>query len=162
MKAITSIILAIALSMLCVAIGCQKQNVETDIAAIKDVLNQYVVACDTNDFDSWISLWADDGVQMPPDAPAIVGKSQILEANKPSFDQMKFDISIKSIEGAEVHGDWGLTHCTYTLSVTPKAGGDTIIVTPEGKALTIYKRQSDGSWKIAYDCFNSNAPPQMD
>ncbi len=107
--------------------------------------------------DLWISLWADDGVQMPPDTPARIGKEQIQEGMKPLFDQMILDIAITSIEDAEVHGDLGLTHCNYTFAVTPKAGGETIIAMPDGKALTLFERQTDGSWKIVYDCFNSNA-----
>ena len=131
-----------------------------DIAAIKEVLSQYAVGVNTGDFDLWISLWADDGVQMPPDTPARIGKEQIREAMKPGFDQMNLDITIHSIEEAKVYGDLGLTRCTYTLKVTPKAGGETIIAMPDGKALTLYGRQSDGSWKIIYDIFNSNAPPK--
>jgi uncharacterized protein (TIGR02246 family) len=142
--------------------SCKKQDTEADIAAIKGVLNQYAVACNTGDFDLWISLWADDGVQMPPDENSIIGKDQIREANKPGFDQMNLDIAITSIEGAKVYGDIGLTHCNYTLAVTPKAGGETVIAVPDGKALTIYERQSDGSWKILYDCFNSNAPQTVE
>jgi len=78
--------------------------VETDIAAIREVLNQYSVGVST--------------------------------------------------------GDFGLTRCKYTLKMTPKAGGETINAMPEGKALTLYERQSDGSWKIAFDCFNSSVAPQ--
>jgi len=134
-------------------------DVEADISAIKEVLDQYAVAVNTGDFDLWISLWADDGVQMPPDAPAIIGKEQIREANKPAFDQMTVDIAITSIEDVKVYGDLGLTHCKYTLDMTPKAGGETIHAMRDGKALTLLERQSDGSWKIVYDCFNSNVPP---
>jgi len=56
----------------------------------------------------------------------------------------------------------GLTRCTYTLTMTPKAGGETINAMPDGKALTLLERQSDGSWKIVYDCFNSNVPPKQE
>jgi uncharacterized protein (TIGR02246 family) len=131
---------------------------ESDIAAIKEVLNQYVVGVNTGDFDLWISLWTDDGVQMPPDTPVRVGKEQIREGMKPTFDQMNLEIAITTIDEAKVYGDLGLTRCTYTLRVTPKAGGETINVMPDGKALTLLVRQSDGSWRIAYDCFNSNTP----
>jgi len=131
-----------------------------DIIAINEVLPQYAIAVNTGDFDLWISLWADDGVQMPPDTPARTGKEQIREAMKPGFDQMNLDITIHSIEETKVYGDLGLTRCTYTLKMTPKAGGETIIAMPDGKALTLYERQSDGSWKIKYDIFNSNAPPK--
>jgi ketosteroid isomerase-like protein len=40
--------------------------------------------------------------------------------------------------------------------LTPKEGGDRIEAMPDGKALTLYERQSDGTWKIVCDCFNSN------
>ncbi len=137
----------------------EKVDVEADIAAIKEMLNQYEVACNTGDFDLWISLWTDDGIQMPPGTPARIGKAQILEAMKPTFDEMTLDIAIISIDDAKVYGDLGITYCNYTLAVTPKAGGETIIAMADGKALTLYERQADGSWKIVYDCFNSNVPP---
>jgi uncharacterized protein (TIGR02246 family) len=159
---LSTIILAIALAMLFFAISCQKQDTEADIAAIKEMLNQYAVACNTGDFDLWISLWADDGIQMPPDTPTRIGKEQIGEGIKPAFDQMNLDIAIHSIEDAKVYGDLGLTRCTYTLKMTPKAGGETINAMPDGKALTLYEKQSDGSWKIVYDCFNSNTTPKQE
>ena len=132
---------------------------KSDITALKEMLNQYAIGCNTGDFDLWISLWADDGVQMPPNIPARIGKEQIREGMKPGFDQMTLDITINSIEDVKVHGDWGLVRCIYTSKMTPKAGGETINTTPDGKALTLLERQSDGSWKIIYDCFNSNVPP---
>ena len=135
---------------------------KTDIEAIKEMGNQYAVAINTGDFELWISLWADDGVQMPPDTPARIGKEQIREAMTPVFEQMTLDIIITSIEDVKVYGDLGLTHCNYTLAVTPKAGGETVIAEPDGKALTLYERQSDGSWKIIYDCGNSNVQPTVD
>ena len=95
---------------------------------------------------------------MPPDAPARIGKEQIRENMKPVFDQFNLKIEVDIAEG-KVHGDLGLTRCTYTLDLTPKAGGETIHAMQDGKALTLYERQSDGSWKIVYDCFNSNVSP---
>ena len=130
-----------------------------DITAIKEMLNQYAVGCNTGDFNLWISLWADNGVQMPSDAPARIGKEQIREGMKPAFDQMNLDITIHSIQEAKVYANFGLTRCIYTLKLTPKAGGETINSMPDGKALTIYEKQFDGSWKIVYDCYNSNVPP---
>ncbi|MBN2334431.1 hypothetical protein JXL21_02650 [Candidatus Bathyarchaeota archaeon] len=81
---------------------------------------------------------------MPPDAPTVVGKDQIRECMKPLFDQFNLKIQINMEEG-RVFGDYGLTHCSYLLDLVPKAGGETIHEVPDGKALTIYERQSDGS-----------------
>ncbi len=134
-------------------------SAEADITAVREVLNQYALGCNTGDLDLWISLWADHGIQMPPDTPARIGKEQIREGMKPAFDEMTLDISIRSIDDAKVYGDLGITYCNYTLAMTPKAGGETIQAMPDGKALTLSERQPDGSWKIVYDCFNSNVVP---
>jgi uncharacterized protein (TIGR02246 family) len=135
---------------------------EADITAIKEMLDRYAAITNAGDWDLWISLWADDGVQMPPDDPARIGKEQIRAGMKPLFDQMDIDIAIHSIEDARIYGDLGFTRCTYTLKATPKAGGETITVMPDGKALTLYGRQPDGSWRIVYDCFNSNTAPEQE
>lgn len=131
---------------------------KSEITAIKEMLNQYAIGCNTGDFDLWMSLWADGGVQMPPGTPARIGKEQIQEGMKPAFDQMNLEIAITRIDEAKVFGSLGLTRCAYSLKMTPKEGGETITAMPDGKALTLYEKQSDGSWKIVYDCFNSNMP----
>jgi len=153
-------ILVITSAILFFTFSCKTEvdSMGDDVTAIKEIFNQYCLAVNTGDFDLWISLWTDDAVQMPPDTPARVGKEQIREAMKPGFDQMNLDITIHSIDDVKVYGDLGLTRCTYTLKMTPKAGGETIIAKPDAKDLCLYERQSDGSWKIIYDCNNSNVP----
>ena len=127
---------------------------ESDIIAIREMLNKYAVCMSEGDFDLWMSLWTDEGIQMLPYAPVRIGKKQIRARMKPAFDRMTLDLAINSIEDVKVSGDLGLTVCTYTMKMTPKADGDTINAIPDGKALTVYERQFDGSWKIAYDCSN--------
>ena len=136
-------------------------NANTDEEAIKAVLNQYEVTLNNGDFDSWISLWTDNGVQLPPNTPLRTGKAKITEKSKPTFDKMYFDIKITSIDEVRVFGNIGLTTCQYHVTLTPKDGGEKIIGEPDGKALTLYEKQPDGTWKISYDCFNSNVPPQV-
>lgn len=111
------------------------------------------------DFEAWLSLWAEDGVQMPDNVPTRVGKATIGEAMKGAFDAMDLSIAIHEIEDARVWGDRGLTRCRYSLALTQKGGGETIDAMPDGKALTLYGREPDGSWKIVYDCFNSSVEP---
>lgn len=130
-----------------------------NVAAIKDVLGRYEETVQSGDFEGWLSLWAEDGVQMPDNAPTRVGKAAIAEAMRGAFEAMDLRIAIHDIEDARVWGDRGLTRCRYSLALTPKAGGETIDAMPDGKALTLYGRQADGSWRIVYDCFNSNEEP---
>jgi len=162
-----SMVLTLAL-LLCFAFSCQQQgeevaeeaepavNVDADIAAINELWNQYASAVTAGDLDLWISLWTDNGIQMAPDAAAVIGKEQIRAKYESIFPQFIFKMAITNKE-TRVAGDWAYARGTYTLSMTPKAGGETINI--DGKFLTILKRQVDGSWKIFRDCFNSNVPP---
>jgi uncharacterized protein (TIGR02246 family) len=140
--------------------GCKNKEaiMEADVNAIKKVLTQYGASANAGDFDLWISLWADDGTRMAQNAPPQFGREQIREAVKPAFDAFDLGMTIH-IQEAKVYGDLGLTRCAYALKLTPKGGGDEIVVDPDGKSLTLFEKQADGSWKIVYDCFNTNVAP---
>lgn len=153
--------------LLCFTLSCQQTaeepaeeakpvvDVEADIGAINEIWSQYVIGGNTGDLDLWISLWDDDGIRMAPDTPAVFGKDQIRTQMTIPFEQFTFEISVTPEEN-QVAGDWAFSRGTYTLSLTPKAGGETSQFS--GKFLTILKKQADGSWKIARDCFNYDAP----
>ena len=135
-------------------------NVEADVAAIKGVLESFAASCRDNDLERFMSLWAENSIQMPPNVPARVGKAKVTAAMRADFEATTLDLTILSIENAEVHGDLGVTRCVYKLNLVPKSGGATIAAVPQGKALTLYARQGDGTWKISYDCFNSDVAPE--
>ncbi|MBV8630840.1 MAG: nuclear transport factor 2 family protein, partial [Silvibacterium sp.] len=44
----------------------------------------------------------------------------------------------------------------YTMTFTEPRTGSTLI--EKGKYLTVYKKQDDGTWKIAEDINNADAP----
>jgi len=125
--------------------------------AINEVWNTYASAITDGDMDRWITLWIDDGIQMPPDAPANVGKEKIQTFLQELMNLFQWKMTINNEEIREA-GDWGFARGTYTVELTPKEEGKTL--KGSGKFLTILERQDDGSWKIARDCFNYNAPLQ--
>lgn len=58
---------------------------------------------------------------------------------------------------SEAHGDQGVSWGLYTWEARPRAGGDPFSY--DGKFLTLFQKQPDSRWLIAYDCFNSNIAP---
>ena len=136
-------------------------SVEADIAAINECLDLYAVGLNTGDLELWLSLHTDDIAKMGPDAPAVFGNEALRAKMEPAFDNFTFEMALYP-EETQVSGDLGFARGNYTVSMTPKAGGETIISMPDGKYLTIYKRQADGSWKISHDCYNSNVPPAVE
>ena len=61
------------------------------------------------------------------------------------------------VQEVEVTGQrWAFERGGYTIVLTPATGGAAI--RDSGKYITIYARQTDGSWLIARDICNSNQP----
>jgi uncharacterized protein (TIGR02246 family) len=128
----------------------------SDVARVYELWNEYVAAAHAGDFERWMELWIDDGIQMPPDVPRRVGKAVIRSEMEPTFSL--FDMSNMVIETEEVRilGDLAYSHGTYTFDMTPKTGGETKSIS--GKFLDVLKKQVDGTWKMAIDCHNYNEP----
>ncbi len=126
-------------------------------AALNDIWNRYASSLNAGDVSRWLELWTEDGVQMPPDEPAVVGKDQIRARNGAVLDQFTFNMkNITNLE-TEESGDLAFARGSFNATLTPKGSGEPIVV--DGKYLTILKRQPDGSWKIHRDAFNSNVSP---
>lgn len=120
------------------------------------MLEKYASTVNEGNLERWLSLWNNRGVQMPPNDDARVGIVQIRDGMEPLF-QADLDITITGVQDVIAYHDTGLTRCTYTLTMTPP-GRAPVPLEPDGKALTIYARQFDGSWDIIYDCFNTSVP----
>lgn len=129
---------------------------ETVAAAIDDIWNQFASSLNSGDVDRWISLWTEDGVQMPPGSPPVVGKEQIRTTMRAILDRFAFDMAVTPME-IRAAGDWAFSRGVYKATMTPRDGGRAVLV--DGKYMTILQRQADGSWRIHRDIFNSNTPP---
>jgi len=132
-------------------------SVESDIAAIEEFMDLYALGMTTGDLDLWMSLYTEDTVKMAPDAPAAFGKEELRAMMQPLFDNFTFEeMAIFDVE-IKVAGDYAFTRCNFTATMTPKAGGEPLYM--DAKDMSIMQRQADGSWKLYWDCWNSNVPP---
>lgn len=138
------------------AIGCTTNSdadQAADAAKIQEVWDEYTAAVNAGDFERWIALWSDAGLRLPPPAtgPRQVGKEQIQAAMQPMFNSSNQTATINA-EDLQILGDRAYSYGTFEITVTPKDGGDTLVL--NGNFLSILEKQDDGSWKIAIDCFN--------
>ena len=127
-----------------------------DEEEIRDRIHDYQNAINSDDFEGWLSLWAEDGIQMPPDTSPKIGIDHIRGANKGLFNDLVMSMDVIKFHAVEVFNDIGISVCEYSIEGEPKTGGKKVSVMENGKALTIFRKHSDGSWKIHFDCFNSN------
>jgi len=130
-----------------------KGSTEADVEAIREIWKTYCSARVNADAKLWLSLWDEEGIQMPPGSPAR-GKDVLDEVVPKGF--VPGSVSSMNIypEEITVAGGWAYSRGTYDSDRV--VGGKTVRV--EGKFSTIFRKQSDGSWKIYRDCFNSNFP----
>ena len=125
-------------------------------AAVKDIFNVYSTANVSGDIESYLSLWDEKGIKMSPNRPSLYGKSAISKLKHKSAEKWEILTQNIILEDAQEAGDYGFAHGTYTTSRKPKGGGTTM--SAEGKFLTIFKKQANGSWKIFRDSVSSNTP----
>lgn len=119
--------------------------------AIRKALADYATAWVTADADLWLSLWDEGGVQMPPGGPEI--DKATLSAVMPSqFVPGSVDAMTVTPQEIVVCGDWAWAHSTFEYATTVVGS----LHHTEGKALSIFRRQSDGRWKFFRDCHNYN------
>ena len=130
-------------------------NHTADLAALEAMAENYEAAYGAGGADALAELHTEDAIRMPPNAPPLLGKEAIRAAYRTTFDQFTGKITL-SLEEVEFAGDWAFVRGASAVTLTPKAGGESI--QDEGKYLSIRKKLPDGSWKIFRTIWNSNNP----
>jgi ketosteroid isomerase-like protein len=88
-----------------------------------------------------------------PNTPIVIGKKAIAKAIQDDFSSGDLTWRPNAV-GVARSGDLGYTSGLYELRLKSTAGG----VADNGKYLTIWKKEPDGSWRVLFDTFNSDRP----
>ena len=134
----------------------ERNGNETDLAAIDKVRDAHIAALNAGNADAWVAQFAEDGVQMPPNAPPNVGKAMIGSWSHALLHQFHVQFAL-AVDEAHVLGDWAFERGGYAISLRTTAGGPPM--QESGKYITIYQRTSADTWRIARDIWNSSNPP---
>jgi ketosteroid isomerase-like protein len=130
-----------------------------DMAAVEKVADDFVAAWNAGDVEAMLALCHEDEVVMPPNEPAHVIKEDGDAWLRNIHDTYVSEITLTSMK-TEIAHDWAFATCTYSISLTPKAGGEPATDTQKG--LWILKRQSNGDWKYTHAIWNSDNPPPVE
>ena len=148
--------LAAGASVLLVAMGgCDGPRTHAaspaELAAIGAFNVQYLKAINDGDLAALSRLTTDDHLMMMPNRPPVEGKAANDAINGRAFEQFRFDETWTPLE-TRVSGDLAYQRGTFITRATPKTGGEGRSIA--GKFLRIYRRESDGSWRMVIDMFN--------
>jgi uncharacterized protein (TIGR02246 family) len=129
---------------------------QVDLEAIDTVRDAHIVALNAGDAEAWVAQFTEDGVQMPPGAPAGVGRAMIRSWSQAFLDQFRVQFALV-VDEVRISGDWAFERGGYTISLSSKAGGPQM--QDIGKYITVYQRKPGDTWRVARDIWNSNSPP---
>jgi uncharacterized protein (TIGR02246 family) len=139
--------------------GVAGSKVKSDSEVIESVRKAHIAALNDRDAAAWADVFTEDAVQMPPNAPANVGRANIrswAEAFLRAFEA-KFALSVAELQ---VAGDWAFESGGYSIALTPD--GDSRSIEDVGKYITVYRRLPTGGWAVARDIWNNDLPSTRD
>ena len=142
--------------------GCsqQKNREQDEVEAIKGVYKTYTNYLEADDFDNFMTCWDENGMRSEPGRQAIIGKDKVGERFKDLFGRVRYKVAPIGEPNIEVCDSWGYGYAECTMTIIPKDGSDTIKT--DLKVLTIFRKQTDGSWKLFIDCLNYQPTWSMD
>ncbi|HEX2644444.1 MAG TPA: nuclear transport factor 2 family protein [Thermoanaerobaculia bacterium] len=102
---------------------------ELDRGSIGVTRDNYVAAVRDGNLEAMMGLWAEDGVLMPPDQPAVSGKDAIRAWYQNLLGSFVAEATLRSAE-TQIGAEWSFDRGTYTLTLRPKAAAP-VTDTPE-------------------------------
>jgi len=131
-------------------------NQESDVKSIRELEDSARKAAKAKDLDRYVSFYADDAVLLWPGAPMIAGRAAIREFMRVFLSMPDFSLSFETAQ-VEVSraGDFAYTYGTNKVTLVDRNGKK---MQDSGKYLTVYRKQSDRTWKVVADMGNSDLP----
>jgi ketosteroid isomerase-like protein/quercetin dioxygenase-like cupin family protein len=104
----------------------------------------------TKDMNKFVSYIAPDASLHPPGMPVATGSAAIMDTFMKMSATPGFAVQWMATKSdVSAAGDLGYTVGTYEASMNG--------ATERGKYVTVWKKQGDGTWKVAQDIFNADA-----
>lgn len=131
-----------------------------DAGAVRDsitaAMGQYVTALRNNDPAGVTGLWADDAVYMDAGSPTAVGRAAFDSVVQGMFSTGRLTEVTENTDEILVDHDIAVQRGTYAETLQPQRGAPVAL---RGRYLFVWRRQPDGSWKIARGMGTPNPEP---
>ena len=130
-----------------------------DPAAVRQTIeaanSRFATAFLSGDTATLLATYASDAIVLPPNAKINAGRDAIAKEMAGMLSAMKLTAFALHTQDVITTGDYAIETGSYDMTIQPKTGKP---VQDVGKYLTVWKKQSDGSYKLIRDMFSSDAP----
>ena len=127
-----------------------------DEVPVRAVYQRVIDAVNSGNVDAYVACFAEDGMLMPPGQPIVIGKQAIKAWIAGLFNEFNATVSCTTQE-FRIATDWAFNRHKYVLTAIPKQAGTPLV--ERGKAINIFKKMADGSWRAYIDCWNADSEP---
>ena len=110
----------------------------------------------SGDFDDIVSHFAEEAVVMPPNDSTLYGKPEVRAWWQEYFQYFRITGSVETEREMTVAGDQVFDRHAASITIVPKQQGARI--RDDIRSLTVWKRQTNGGWKITHQMWNSTKP----
>lgn len=148
-KTILFIVAALAFTM----VSCNTKKSGNDTTAIDNIRLAFNAAYNSKNLQSLDSLIDVNAIWSVPQAPAITGKDGIISIYSNLFTNGNSSLEIKAGD-IQINGDWAMLTADYSRTDTVKTDTASTAQNVTGHCILAFKKQEDGSWKIARDIWN--------
>ena len=126
---------------------------------IRRLTNDFIAAYNAGDVRRLMTVYADDFVDMSKGEATATGAAFRRDTAERMADTFaKFIPHLEVVmEEMATYGGWGFTRGHLKVTLTPRRGDAPTIV--ERRFLEIWRRQKDGSWKVARSMDNAAKGP---
>ncbi|HUF29941.1 MAG TPA: SgcJ/EcaC family oxidoreductase [Gemmatimonadaceae bacterium] len=125
------------------------------LEALEQIDLQWEQAANRGDAAGIASLYTDDGVLLPPNSEIVQGQANIQQALQAFIDAGMTNVDFTRV-AAGTSGDLAYEIGRYSLDLRPQGAAP---ITDIGKYVIVARRQSDGTWRLIADIFNTSQPP---
>ena len=125
-------------------------------AAVRGLIEQWAAAAKAKDAATFASFYADDAILMMEDAPDVRGAAALREAIPGMMSDPAFSLTFTADQVvASRSGDLAYETGSYSMSMS---GPDGKPAAEQGHYIVVWRKQADGTWKVAADVPVSDAP----
>lgn len=137
--------------------GCSTPRQSTgDEAAIRAANQRYIELHPTADVAKLIEVYDAEAMLLPPGESPIVGIDAIRKYWTSFFDGWTVERATSELDEIIVSGNLAFGHGRYVETMRRKVGGPAVV--ERGKFSGLWRKGTDGRWRIFRDMYNADAP----
>jgi uncharacterized protein (TIGR02246 family) len=120
----------------------------SDEKAIRDLVSLWQTATAAGDIDTVLSLMAEDVIFLSAGNSPMQGRDSFGAALRGVLQQRRIE-STGEVKEIGISGSLAYCWANLTVQIIPLTGGDSVV--RSGSAISILRKQADGSWVLTRD-----------